>query len=212
MIEKKNISKIFLTLSKKYSDSKTELIYKNNFELLIAVMLSAQSTDKSVNKATIKLFKKYNSPKRIITLGEKKLKEYIKTIGLYNDKAKNIISTCKILIKSYDGEVPDKFEYLIKLPGVGRKTANVILNEAFGKSTIAVDTHVYRVSKRLKLSEGKTPLVVEKDLMSCVPKKYLSQAHIWLIMHGRYTCLARKPKCPTCEIKNFCDNYRRYKV
>ena len=172
----------------------TELIYSSPFELLIAVILSAQATDKSVNKATQILFTKANSPKKIASLGLSGLKKYIKTIGLYNTKAKNIIKTCKILLEEYQGKVPNN-----------RKTANVILNSVFHQPTIAVDTHIFRVCNRTGLAPGKTPLAVEKMLLKVVPKIYLKNAHHWLVLHGRYICLARKPKCPECIIQELCE-------
>lgn len=183
----------------------TELIYSTPFELLIAVILSAQATDKSVNKATQPLFIKANSPKKITLLGLSGLKKYIKTIGLYNTKAKNIIKTCKILLDQYKGMVPNNRDDLENLPGVGRKTANVILNTVFHQPTIAVDTHIFRVCNRTGLASGKTPLAVEKKLLKTIPKMYLKNAHHWLVLHGRYTCLARKPKCPACIIQDLCE-------
>lgn len=183
----------------------TELIYSSPFELLIAVILSAQATDKSVNKATRTLFDNANTPKKILLLGLSNLKKYIKTIGLYNTKAKNILKTCKILLEQYQGKVPNKREDLQSLPGVGRKTANVILNTVFHQPTIAVDTHIFRVCNRTGLATGKTPLAVEKILLKVVPKVYLKNAHHWLVLHGRYTCLARKPKCPECVIQDLCE-------
>lgn len=183
----------------------TELIFSSPFELLIAVILSAQATDKSVNRATQILFDKANTPKKIAGLGLTGLKKYIKTIGLYNTKAKNIIKTCKILLEQYHGEMPDNREALESLPGVGRKTANVILNTAFHQPTIAVDTHIFRVCNRTGIAPGKTPLAVEKALLKVVPKRYLKNAHHWLVLHGRYTCLARKPKCPECIIIDLCE-------
>lgn len=188
----------------------TELIYNSVFELLIAVILSAQATDISVNKCTQKLFKVANTPEAILNLGLENLKTYIKSIGLYNNKALNIIKTCDILVTQYKGEVPKERSYLEKLPGVGRKTANVILNTAFGEATIAVDTHIFRVAHRLGLSNGKTPLAVEKDLLKCIDKQYLYNAHHWLILHGRYVCLARNPKCSECLIKDLCEYYNQH--
>lgn len=183
----------------------TELIFSSPFELLITVILSAQATDKSVNRATQILFDKANTPKKIAGLGLTGLKKNIKTIGLYNTKAKNIIKTCKILLEQYHGEVPDNREALESLPGVGRKTANVILNTAFHQPTIAVDTHIFRVCNKTGIAPGKTPLAVEKALLKVVPKRYLKNAHHWLVLHGRYTCLARKPKCPECIIIDLCE-------
>ncbi len=183
----------------------TELEYNTTFELLIAVVLSAQATDISVNKATKILFKKANTPEAIIKLGEKKLKEAIKTIGLYNSKAKNVMATCRLLVDKYNSEVPDQRADLESLPGVGRKTANVILNTAFGQPTIAVDTHLFRLGNRIGLAPGKTPLAVEKKLLRTIPKEFLVDAHHWLILHGRYICLARKPKCNECLIADLCE-------
>ncbi len=169
---------------------------------------NAQATDISVNNATSKIFIKNNTPESIIKLGETGLKKYIKSIGLYNTKAKNIVKTCEILNKKYKNIVPDSFNDLIKLPGVGRKTANVVLNEAFNKPTIAVDTHIFRVSKKIGLSNGKNELHVENDLLNTIPKKYIKFAHMWLILHGRYTCTARNPNCKNCSINNYCDFYQ----
>ena len=183
----------------------TELHYRSPFELLVAVILSAQATDKGVNKATEKLFKVANTPRAIVKLGEAGLKKYIKTIGLFNTKAKNILATCRQLLDKHKGQVPDSREALEALPGVGRKTANVILNTAFGQPTMAVDTHIFRVANRIGLAAGKTPLAVEKQLLENVPKKYLHDAHHWLILHGRYVCTARKPQCPTCIIRDLCE-------
>ena len=205
----KNINKIFSIFSKNNPYPKTELVYSNNFTLAIAVVLSAQATDISVNKATKDLFPKYDTPEKILSLGEKGLKDYIKTIGLYNSKAKNIIALCKILIDKYNSTIPNDFKQLIKLPGVGRKTANVILNCAFGYLTMPVDTHVYRLSHRIGLSRGKTPDKVERDLMNTIPKKWLEYAHHWLILHGRYVCKARRPLCIECTVSKYCDFYNK---
>jgi endonuclease III len=183
----------------------TELKFKNTFELLIAVILSAQATDVSVNKATAKLFMVADTPEKILALGEEKLKSYIKAIGLYNTKAKNIIKTCEILVEQFNSQTPQGRRELESLPGVGRKTANVILNTAFGESTIAVDTHIFRVARRIGLSNGATPRAVEQDLEKIIPTKYLRDAHHWLVLHGRYICIARKPKCPQCLIKDLCE-------
>jgi len=183
----------------------TELHYRSPFELLVAVILSAQATDKGVNKATEKLFKVANTPQAILKLGEQGLKNYIKTIGLFNGKAKNIMATCRLLVDTHKGKVPDTREALEALPGVGRKTANVILNTAFGQATIAVDTHIFRVANRIGLAAAKTPLAVEKQLLANVPKAYLHDAHHWLILHGRYVCTARKPRCQTCIIRDLCE-------
>jgi endonuclease-3 len=186
----------------------TELDYATPFELLIAVILSAQATDVGVNKATAKLFKVANTPQAILDLGLARLKSYIRTIGLFNSKAENIIKTCGILVESHGSEVPRTREELEKLPGVGRKTANVILNTAFGEPTIAVDTHIFRVANRTGLAKGKTPLEVEKRLVRLTPDEFKKDAHHWLILHGRYVCKARKPECWRCPIDEWCE-YRR---
>jgi endonuclease-3 len=183
----------------------TELEYRTPFELLVAVVLSAQATDKGVNLATRKLFPVANTPEKILALGEDGLRDYIKTIGLYQSKGKHILQTCRILIDEHGGEVPADRESLEKLPGVGRKTANVILNTAFGQPTIAVDTHIFRVANRTRLAPGKTPLEVEKKLLRFVPDEFKHDAHHWLILHGRYTCIARKPKCNECVIADLCE-------
>jgi endonuclease-3 len=183
----------------------TELNYSSNFELLISVILSAQATDVGVNKATALLYPVANTPQDIFGLGVKKLKSHIKTIGLYNSKAENIIKTCRMLIDNFDSEVPRNREALESLPGVGRKTANVVLNTAFGQPTIAVDTHIFRVSNRTGLAPGKTPLEVEKRLMRLTPEEFKLDAHHWLILHGRYTCKARKPVCGKCSIVDLCE-------
>ena len=183
----------------------TELDYNSTFELLIAVMLSAQSTDKGVNKATAKLFPVANTPEAIYALGEDGLKDYIKTIGLFNGKAKNIIATCRILIDQHQSQVPDQREALETLPGVGRKTANVILNTAFQQPTMAVDTHIFRLGNRTGLAVGKNVLAVEKALLKNIPTAYLLDAHHWLILHGRYVCTARAPKCGQCIIADLCE-------
>ena len=184
---------------------KTELNYSTPFELLVAVTLSAQSTDKGVNKATDKLFPVANTPKAIYALGVDGLKEYIKTIGLYNNKAKNIIAACKMLIELHHSEVPEDREALEALPGVGRKTANVVLNTAFGHPTMAVDTHIFRVGNRTGIAKGKNVIEVEKKLLRFIPKEFMVDAHHWLILHGRYICVARKPKCSACLISDLCD-------
>jgi len=183
----------------------TELKYGSDFELLIAVILSAQATDLSVNKATEKLYLVANTPEKIAALGIEKLKSYIKTIGLYNTKAKHIIQTCTMLIEEYQSKVPHDRLHLEKLPGVGRKTANVILNTIFGESTIAVDTHIFRVANRTGLAVGKTPLQVEQQLLKTIPSFYLRNAHHWLVLHGRYICQAKKPKCSICPIATLCE-------
>jgi len=182
----------------------TELEYNSVFELLIAVILSAQATDVGVNKATSKLYPVANTPRGILDLGEDGLKSYIRTIGLYNSKAANIIKACRILLEEYGGEVPRDRKSLESLPGVGRKTANVVLNTAFGEATIAVDTHIFRISNRTDLAKGKTPLQVELKLLKAVPGEFLHDAHHWLILHGRYTCKARKPNCPECIVQDLC--------
>jgi endonuclease-3 len=182
----------------------TELDYSTDFELLISVILSAQSTDVGVNKATKKLYKIANTPEQILSLGEEGLKTYIKTIGLYHSKAKNIINTCAKLIQQHQGEIPQTREELEALPGVGRKTANVVLNTAFGQPTMAVDTHIFRVSNRTGLAPGKTPLIVEEKLLKVTPPQYLQDAHHLLILHGRYTCKARQPQCETCIVWDEC--------
>jgi endonuclease-3 len=197
--------KIFERLKAANPAPTTELHYRTPFELLVAVILSAQATDKSVNKATTKLFKVANTPRAILKLGEAGLKEYIKTIGLFNAKAKNIMATCRLLVEKHQGKVPDDRASLEALPGVGRKTANVILNTAFGQPTIAVDTHIFRVANRIGLAAGKTPLAVEKQLLEAVPKPFRHDAHHWLILHGRYVCTARKPHCVTCIIRDLCE-------
>ena len=183
----------------------TELEYSSTFELLIAVILSAQATDVGVNKATSRLFKVANTPQKIYDLGLETLKDYIKTIGLYNSKAKNIIKTCEILITKHNSIVPNDRKSLEELPGVGRKTANVILNTAFGQPTMAVDTHIFRVSRRTKIAHGKDVLQVEKSLLRLIPAEFLMDAHHWLILHGRYTCKARKPSCHECIIADLCE-------
>ncbi|QDP71707.1 endonuclease III [Legionella israelensis] len=196
---------IFERFQAKNPHPETELNYNSPFELLVAVILSAQATDASVNKATAKLFPKANTPEAILSLGEEKLKELIKTIGLYNSKAQNIIKACQILKEKHNGKVPGTREELEALPGVGRKTANVVLNTAFNQPTIAVDTHIFRVSNRTGLAKGKTPLEVEKKLLKYLDKEFIKDAHHWLVLHGRYICVARKPKCPECLILDLCE-------
>jgi endonuclease-3 len=183
----------------------TELAYVDPYTLLVAVILSAQATDVGVNKATEKLFKIADTPEKMLVLGEDGLREYIKTIGLFNNKAKAIIAMSRSLLEQHGGKVPADREALEKLPGVGRKTANVVLNSAFGQPTIAVDTHVFRVANRTGLAPGKTPLDVERALEVVVPKKYARYAHHWLILHGRYVCVARKPRCPECAVRDLCE-------
>jgi len=196
---------IFSRLRAENPNPTTELSYDSDFELLIAVILSAQATDVGVNKATAKLYPIANTAQQIFDLGIDGLSEYIKTIGLYNSKAKNVIATCKILVEQHNGEVPENREALEALPGVGRKTANVVLNTAFGHPTMAVDTHIFRVSNRTKIAPGKTVLAVEKALLKFVPEEFLVDAHHWLILHGRYTCIARKPRCGSCIISDLCE-------
>jgi endonuclease III len=204
LMTRAEIEEFFARLKKQNPDPKTELQYKNPYTLLVAVALSAQATDKSVNKATAPLFKTVDTPEKMVALGEAKLAEAIKTIGLYRGKAKNVIALSKILIEKHGSQVPKSREALEELPGVGRKTANVVLNVAFGEPTIAVDTHIFRVSNRTGLAPGKNVLEVELGLEKRVPEKYLSHAHHWLILHGRYTCVARKPLCPTCVVRDLC--------
>ena len=196
---------IFERLREQNPTPTTELNYNSTFELLIAVLLSAQATDVSVNKATKKLYAVANTPQALLDLGEEGVRQYIKTIGLFNSKAKNTIKTCQILVDEYGGEVPEDRKALEALPGVGRKTANVILNTAFGHPTIAVDTHIFRVSNRTGIAPGKDVVEVEKKLLRMVPKEFKVDAHHWLILHGRYTCLARKPRCGSCIIEDLCE-------
>jgi endonuclease-3 len=204
-MNRKKISNIFARFKAANPSPKTELEYSTPFELLVAVILSAQATDKSVNVATRVLFKHARTPEAILQLGVEGLSKYIRTIGLFNTKAKNVIAMCRILIEQHGGEVPRTREALEALPGVGRKTANVILNTAFGEPTMAVDTHIFRVANRIGLAPGKDVRAVEEHLLKVVPKEYLQDAHHWLILHGRYTCVARKPKCPDCLIKDLCE-------
>ena len=200
---------IYSTLRARMPAPTTELEYVNSFELLIAVILSAQATDISVNKATSKLYPVANTPESILALGVSGLKPYIRTIGLFNSKAENIIKTCRILIEQHDCEVPRTRPELEALPGVGRKTANVVLNTAFGEPTIAVDTHIFRVSNRTGIAKGKTPLEVEKRLVRMTPEEFKKDAHHWLILHGRYVCKARKPLCGECPIVEWCEFTRK---
>lgn len=195
----------FVRLQAENPQPTTELNYSSHFELLIAVMLSAQATDKSVNKATALLFPVANTAQAILDLGEEGLKQYIKTIGLYNSKARNVIKTCEKLLTEHDGQVPNERKALEALPGVGRKTANVILNTAFGQPTMAVDTHIFRLSNRTGLATGKTVRQVEDKLMKNIPQAFLQHAHHWLILHGRYVCVARKPKCASCVVADLCE-------
>ena len=196
---------IFRRLQEDNPEPKTELAYSSPFELLIAVILSAQATDVGVNKATAKLFAVANTPEAIHALGVEGLSAYIKTIGLFNGKAKNIIETCRILVEQHGSQVPQSREALEALPGVGRKTANVVLNTAFRQLTMAVDTHIFRVSNRTGIAPGKNVLEVEKKLLKFVPKEFLLDSHHWLILHGRYVCQARKPRCGSCRIEDLCE-------
>ncbi|MCB1718042.1 MAG: endonuclease III [Candidatus Competibacteraceae bacterium] len=200
-----HIDCLFKRLRAANPEPTTELIYRNPFELLIAVILSAQATDVSVNKATAQLFRDANTPQAILALGEDGLKPYIQTIGLFNSKARHIIQTCQLLLQHHNGQVPQTRQALEALPGVGRKTANVILNTAFGQPTIAVDTHIFRVANRTGLAPGATVLATEQKLLEVVPDKYKRNAHHWLILHGRYTCIARKPRCADCIISDLCE-------
>jgi endonuclease-3 len=204
-MNKQKRSEIFARLRAANPAPTTELVFNNPFELLIAVMLSAQATDVSVNKATARLFPVANTPEAIHALGEKKLKDYIKTIGLFNTKAGNVIKTCRILIDAHGSQVPQTREALEALPGVGRKTANVVLNTAFRQPAMAVDTHIFRVSNRTGIARGRNVLEVEQKLLRFVPQEFLMDAHHWLILHGRYTCVARKPKCGSCLIEDLCE-------
>ncbi|NLM00924.1 MAG: endonuclease III [Treponema sp.] len=203
-LNKTEIKQVFDIFSSHNPEPKTELHAPNDFTLLISVVLSAQATDKSVNAATKELYKVADTPEKIFALGEDGLKKYIKTIGLYNTKAKNIIALCKKLIEKFDSKVPKNREDLETLPGVGRKTSSVILNAVFGKSTMPVDTHVLRISARIGLSDGATPLLVEKDLLEKIPDRYMKNAHHHLVLHGRYVCKARKPDCNECIIEHIC--------
>jgi endonuclease-3 len=201
----KSIREIFLRFRQANPHPTTELVYHHPFELLIAVILSAQATDKSVNKATAPLFAVANTPEKMLRLGDAGLKRYIKTIGLYTTKAKHILATCRMLIDQFHSMVPDDRASLESLPGVGRKTANVVLNTCFGEPTIAVDTHIFRVANRIGLAHGKTPLAVETQLMKNIPDEFKQDAHHWLILHGRYVCTARNPHCPDCIIRDLCE-------
>lgn len=204
-MNKTKIHKIFAIFKNLNPEPTTELVYNSNFELLIAVMLSAQATDISVNKATKILFSHANTPEQIHALGLAKLKQYIQSIGLYNTKSQNILKTCELLINKFNSTVPDTRAELETLPGVGRKTANVVLNTAFAQHTIAVDTHIFRVAKRIGLADGNTPLQVELQLEKVIPAEYKRDAHHWLILHGRYICKARKPECMRCPIVDLCE-------
>ncbi|WP_410211671.1 endonuclease III [Aquirhabdus sp.] len=209
-MKKANIEEFFARLKAQRPEPRTELEYTTAFELLIAVLLSAQATDVGVNKATAILYPVANTPQAILDMGLDTLKTYIKTIGLFNTKAVNIIKTCQILVDKYQGEVPNTREGLEELPGVGRKTANVVLNTYFGQPTMAVDTHIFRVSNRTTLAPGKTVEVVEDKLIKVIPKHYIMDAHHWLILHGRYTCKARSPLCGECIVSDLCDWKERF--
>lgn len=198
------IEQFFARLQAQNPEPKGELNYTNPYTLLVAVTLSAQATDTGVNKATEKLFQIIKTPQDMLKLGEAGLKKHIRTIGLFNAKAKNVMAAAEILVREYNGIVPDTREELVKLPGVGRKTANVVLNIAFGQPTMAVDTHIFRIGNRTGLAPGKTVDHVEQKLLKVVPDKYMQHAHHWLILHGRYVCKARKPECPTCIVRDLC--------
>lgn len=204
-MNKMTVRRIFERFQAENPHPKTELHYHSTFELLIAVILSAQATDLSVNKATLHLFPIANTPETVLALGEEKLKKYIKTIGLFNSKARHIIQTCEQLITCHHGKVPHNREALEALPGVGRKTANVILNSAFGYPAIAVDTHIFRVANRTGMAIGRTPLAIERSLEKKIDPRFLLHAHHWLVLHGRYVCVARKPHCPRCVIRDLCE-------
>ena len=204
-MKKQEFQEVFKILAATNPAPTTELEFDSNFELLVAVMLSAQATDISVNKATTVLYKVANTPQAIFDLGEEGLTKYIKSIGLFRNKAKNIIKTCEIILKEYGGSIPVTREELVNLPGVGRKTANVVLNTAFGQPVIAIDTHIFRVANRTGMAKGKTTLEVETKLEKRIPKEFLKDAHHWLILHGRYVCKARKPDCDKCKIYEFCN-------
>jgi endonuclease III len=201
----RQVSHFFARLAAVNPAPETELTYVDPYTLLVAVILSAQATDVGVNKATRELFKVADTPEKMVALGEERLRQYIKTIGLFNSKAKAVIAMSRRLIEAHGGQVPGDREALEKLPGVGRKTANVVLNSAFGQPTIAVDTHVFRVANRTGLAPGRTPIEVERGLEARVPKRYARYAHHWLILHGRYVCVARKPKCPDCVVRDLCE-------
>ena len=208
-LAKAKIKLVFERLRAQNPHPTTELVYHTPFELLLAVILSAQATDIGVNKATLTLFKVANSPEQILNLGLKGLKDHIKTIGLFNSKAKHIMQTCQLLLEQHEGEVPRDRAALEALPGVGRKTANVVLNTAFGEATLAVDTHIFRVAKSLKLADGATVLAVEQQLLKNIPEEFLKDAHHWLILHGRYTCKARTPLCEQCLLSDLCPEFQK---
>ena len=208
-MKNKEIDKVFKILKKNNPSPTTELNYENVFTLLVAVVMSAQSTDKGVNKATDKLFKIANTPEKMMKLGEKKIRDFIKNIGLYNSKAKNVFLLSKIIFEEFNSEVPSSREKLVKLPGVGRKTANVVLNTYFNKPFIAVDTHLFRLGNRLGIAKGKNPLEVENNYLKIIPKWAIKDAHHWLILHGRYVCKARNPQCEQCSIRDFCEFFKK---
>jgi len=204
--------KIFERLRAANPHPKTELVYRTPFELLVSVVLSAQATDKSVNAATATLYREFNTPEKLARLGVAGLENYIRTIGLFRTKAKNVVTLSKLLLEKHGGEVPRTREELESLPGVGRKTANVVLNTAFGQPTMAVDTHIFRVANRTGLGPGKDPLEVEQKLLKFTPPEFMQHAHHWLILHGRYTCVARRPKCPECLIRDLCEFGKKEKA
>ena len=204
-MNREKTQKIFERLRKSEPEPKTELEFVNNFTLCVAVVLSAQATDKGVNKATKELFKIADTPQKMLALGEDGIKDHIKTIGLFNAKAANVFKLCKMLIDDFGGELPRTRDELVLLPGVGRKTANVVLNVAWGEPTMAVDTHIFRVSNRIGFAKAKNPLQTEQQLLKRIPKEFMEYAHHWLILHGRYICIARKPRCGTCHIREWCE-------
>ncbi len=212
MSVKSKVNNIFKVLKEKNPNPKTELEYSSVFTLLVAVVLSAQSTDKGVNAVTRKLFKEANTPQKMVELGEKKIKKLISNIGLFNTKSKNVFLLSKILIDKFNGEVPPDRDSLVKLPGVGRKTANVVLNTFFNKSYIAVDTHLFRLGNRIGIAKGKTTLEVENNYLKIIPKWAMKNAHHWLILHGRYVCKARNPLCSECGISKFCEFFKKEKI
>lgn len=203
-MNKKNIYEFFRRLQEQNPEPKGELYYTNPFTLLVAVVLSAQATDKGVNKATPALFEAADTPEKMAALGEDKIRDYIKTIGLFNSKAKNVYKLSQILVDEHDGRVPEDRDQLVKLPGVGRKTANVVLNIAFGQPTLAVDTHIHRIANRTAMVKTNTPEKTELALLKIIPDEFMLHAHHWLILHGRYVCTARKPKCPECIVRDLC--------
>lgn len=206
---RKNIEECFRRLAAERPEPRSELEYVNSYTLLVAVVLSAQATDSGVNKATRELFKTVTTPQQMLALGEDGLKQHIRTIGLYNAKAKNIIELSRMLVQNHKGKVPQDRESLQKLPGVGRKTANVVLNVAFGEPTLAVDTHVFRVANRTGMARGKSPEEVERKLLNAIPERWLRHAHHWLILHGRYVCRARAPLCKTCQLRDLCALWKK---